>query len=613
MRKFSIVLLATLLLLSFSSKAQLCPNPHDSNSDGAVTINDLLDLLGVFGDIDIDSDGIWDSVDYCTDLSACNYSTVPTETCSYIDILGICGGGCLSDFDSDGICDTEDGCVGVVDECGVCNGTGPSELIIESITILYDSVYVPDIDFWFVYDNGSDTVFSFICDNFQSCGDSYLYNDFSYSTVLIGEQCWFSENLHVESYRNGDAIQHLPINNDWSSTTQSTTGAWSIYENDQTLEGALGKLYNWYAVNDSRNLCPSGWHVPSYNEWSQLTAFLGGDEIAGHHLKDNLEWNGSNSSGFSMLPCGLRLNNGAFDFIDGYGYCWSSSPAAGSGAHSVGFDYSQTSVFRFEGHRRNGFSVRCVSDLDLFVISGCIDENACNYNINATQDDGSCLVNDQCGVCGGDGSTCYIPCGESVPHMGYDYATVQIGSQCWFSENCRYLPSVSPSSVGSETIPHYYVYSYEGSDITDANTLENYNTYGVLYNFSAISMPGVCPSGWHVPSDIDWQNLELELGMSESVLNNTGWRGTDQGSQIKSNSGWSVGGNGSNTSGFSALPGGYRYSGGFIFASEFGYWWTSTPLNSTNSLKRVLSFEKENISRDNSYRDLGYSTRCVQD
>ena len=71
-------------------------------------------------------------------------------------------------------------------------------------------------------------------------------------------------------------------------------------------------------------------------------------------------------------------------------------------------------------------------------------------------------------------------CGDNINHEGYNYSTVQIGDQCWFSENCRYLPLVSPSSEGSETSPYYYVYGYEGTDVAAAQTTDNYETYGVL-------------------------------------------------------------------------------------------------------------------------------------
>ena len=150
----------TLCFLALSLSAQEdCPNTYDGNADGAVTINDLLDLLAVFGDTDTDSDGVWDSIDDCLDLEACNYDANPTEPCGFIDALGECGGGCEGDGDDDGICDSEDGCVGVLDECGVCNGPGPTEIVIESITFEYDSVFLPLEDDWFVYEISTDTTF----------------------------------------------------------------------------------------------------------------------------------------------------------------------------------------------------------------------------------------------------------------------------------------------------------------------------------------------------------------------------------------------------------------------------------------------------------------------
>ena len=103
-----------------------CPNPYDGNGDGVVAIGDLLDLLGLFGDSDGDDDGTWDSLDLCTDSTACNFMANPTETCSYLDALGVCAGGCTGDSDDDGICDDQDTCEGALDACGVCNGPGPT-------------------------------------------------------------------------------------------------------------------------------------------------------------------------------------------------------------------------------------------------------------------------------------------------------------------------------------------------------------------------------------------------------------------------------------------------------------------------------------------------------
>ncbi|MDA0940258.1 MAG: fibrobacter succinogenes major paralogous domain-containing protein [Bacteroidetes bacterium] len=377
-----ILLLSTLACLAGALSAQTsCPNPYDGNGDGAVTINDLLDLLGLFGDADTDQDGIWDSVDACVDTGACNYSAEPTEPCAYIDVLGICGGGCEGDGDGDGICDDVDTCVGDLDECGVCNGPGPIEIVIESITILYDSVFLPQLGEWYVYEYGADTTFTNTCaPYFGDFGDPVSYQGYDYATVLIGDQCWFAENLRSENYENGDAIPSNLSDSEWQNTTSGAVAvygegsstcynyspdgdacdeAWSLNE--------YGRLYNWYAVDDARGLCPSGWHVPTDGEWTVMTDFLGGESVVGGQMKTDYGWynggNGTNSSGFSGLPGCFRSSVGYFDFAGYYGYWWSSSPN-GSGAWDRGLLYDLAVVYRNVNPQRTGFSVRCVRDAE---------------------------------------------------------------------------------------------------------------------------------------------------------------------------------------------------------------------------------------------------------
>ena len=156
----------------FPCEGDVNANVFDWDGDYNVTVTDFLMMLSVYGDTDVDLDGIWDSSDVCVDLEACNYSAEPSEPCAYIDVLGVCGGGCEGDEDDDGICDDVDPCIGVIDECGVCNGPGPTEVVIENITILYDSVYAEQIDQWFVFEVGADTTFAITCGSaFLDCGD----------------------------------------------------------------------------------------------------------------------------------------------------------------------------------------------------------------------------------------------------------------------------------------------------------------------------------------------------------------------------------------------------------------------------------------------------------
>jgi uncharacterized protein (TIGR02145 family) len=175
---------------------------------------------------------------------------------------------------------------------------------------------------------------------------------------------------------------------------------------------------------------------------------------------------------------------------------------------------------------------------------------------------------------------------------------------------------VSPSSEGSETDPYYYVYGYEGTDVASAMSTSNYATYGVLYNWPAVMTEGICPSGWHIPSDGEWQTMEMSLGMSESEAAGTGWRGTDEGNLMKSISGWNdyngSSGNGSNSSGWTGLPGGYRSSGGFINDGFNGYWWSASESGSY-SWERRLYYNYDAVSRYDVNQSGGGSARCVRD
>ena len=348
-------------------------NVFDWDEDQAVTIADFLAMLSVFGDVDLDSDGVWDSSDLCVDVNACNYDNDPSEPCDYIDALGTCGGGCEADEDNDGICDDIDTCIGIEDECGVCNGPGPTEVVIEDITILYDSVYAENIDTWFVYELGVDTTFSYECaPSFSECGDPLEYQGYDYETVQIGEQCWFRENLRSENYENGDAIPSSLSDNEWINTV---SGASAVYdENDYNLE-VYGRLYNWYAVDDSRGLCPSGWHVPTDGDWMTMEMALGMSETEangtggrgtdqGTQLKSTYGWNGgsqgTNSSGFSGLPGGFRVNSGDYYDAGTNGSWWSSSPIGSVAWNRTLLTFEQ--VYRDDLSRRYGFSIRCIKD-----------------------------------------------------------------------------------------------------------------------------------------------------------------------------------------------------------------------------------------------------------
>jgi uncharacterized protein (TIGR02145 family) len=241
----------------------------------------------------------------------------------------------------------------------------------------------------------------------------------------------------------------------------------------------------------------------------------------------------------------------------------------------------------------------------------CLDLEACNYQANPTE---FCIYYlDALGICGGgcqadedsDGICDFFSCGDLVSHEGYDYSTVLIGEQCWFSENCRYLPEVSPSSEGSESDPYYYVYGYEGTDVEEAKSTDNYAIYGVLYNWPAVMTEGICPSGWHIPSDAEFTQLTDFLGGEGVAGGKMKEAGYDH---------WNSPNTGAtNSSGFTGLPGGYRDTGGFSWNGGIGYWWSSSEYGYTHSIRLLLHYELEGFHQTHYNHFNGFSARCVRD
>jgi uncharacterized protein (TIGR02145 family) len=194
----------------------------------------------------------------------------------------------------------------------------------------------------------------------------YDYDNNLYKTVKIGTQYWMAENLKVSHYRNGEAIPNVTDASQWSSLS---SGAYCWYNNDVVNKNIYGVLYNYYTVVDSRNLCPVGWHIPSDDEWSTLTTYLGGKSVAGGKMKETgtTHWqspntNATNVSGFRGLSGGYRYDDGTFDGLGYYGGWWSSAEDGAGNAWDRYLYYSTGDVGRGYGGKKVGFSVRCVKD-----------------------------------------------------------------------------------------------------------------------------------------------------------------------------------------------------------------------------------------------------------
>ena len=447
-----------------------------------------------------------------------------------------------------------------------------------------------------------------------------------YNTVLIGEQCWLKENLNYES------------GNSW------------CYENNPANCNTYGRLYDW---ESALSVCPSGWHLPSDEEWKILEGAVDSQYgypdpewnnsgkrgfDAGKNLKSTSCY-GTNVYGFSALAGGTYNINGFLSL--GYtGFWWSSDEYSTIGAwyRSLGTGSEKSYREHFNADKSSGFSVRCLRDgsenppnaaFSADPSSGSapllvsfVDESinlpmswqwdfgdgttsneqnpqhtyqeAGKYTVTITVSNeyGSDTETkiDYINV-GGGGEPC--PGIETIEYGGQVYNTVLIGEQCWLKENLNY--------------------EYGNSYCYDNNTT-NCDTYGRLYDWGDALT--VCPNGWHLPSDDEWKELEGIVDSHYSVgdpeWDNVGYRGFDAGENLKSISGWNNNGNGTDLYGFSALPGGFRiYTGKFTLLGKAGVFWSSTSVREV--WYRSLSYSSAEINRKGANAYGEHSVRCVMD
>lgn len=199
--------------------------------------------------------------------------------------------------------------------------------------------------------------------NYNSLSDQ---NGNVYATIQIGAQVWMAENLGATTYANGDPIPNVTNSTQW---TGLTTGAWSYYNVNSSYDNPYGKLYNWYAVADPRNVCPMGWHVPTDAEWTVLTTFLGGQSVAGDKMRSSgyQYWTfpntgATNESGFSGLPGGMRNALGSSTGLNTRGYWWSSTELNAFTAFGRDLLYSNPNLYQDVPSKEQGNSVRCIMD-----------------------------------------------------------------------------------------------------------------------------------------------------------------------------------------------------------------------------------------------------------
>jgi uncharacterized protein (TIGR02145 family) len=214
------------------------------------------------------------------------------------------------------------------------------------------------------------------------CGELQVFNGYVWTNMIGGTACanyvpipsvticnqiWMTKNLDVSKYRNGDPIPQVTDATQWGNLS---TGAWCWYNNDSaTYATTYGKLYNWYAVNDTRGLAPPGWHVPSDAEWTTLSTCLGGIAVTGGKMKEvgTIHWitpntGADNSSGFTGLPGGSRYYSGPFLDLGYYGNFWSSTEIATVNGSIHYLSYGDGFLNGGSSVKKYGYSVRCLRD-----------------------------------------------------------------------------------------------------------------------------------------------------------------------------------------------------------------------------------------------------------
>jgi len=413
-------------------------------------------------------------------------------------------------------------------------------------------------------------------------GPSVNHGGEIYETVVIGTQTWFKRNLN---YNVSGSV---------------------CYDKKAANCDTYGRMYEWEAAMSA---CPSGFHIPTVAEWDVLISFVEKDKgckgCAGKLLKAKSGWNwndlnnisgdGTDDYGFAALPSGYGYSTSYFSYLGEIGFWWSSSiPTAdvgGAHAHYQDIDYNLQSINLNEASKGVLLSVRCLQN------------NGNTSSSSSVKSSSSSSVSSSSSSSSSSGGVVY---GESVTYEGETYKTIVIGTQTWFQRNLNY--------------------AVEGSKCY-SNQESNCAIYGRLYNWAtAMALPdscnksfcstsqhrGICPIGWHIPSNDDWDKLMRYV--DGSIGTSSPYNSPTAGKYLKATTGWNNNGNGQDTYGFSALPNGYASpSGGFYLVGDRSHWWSINESTSDGAYRLRLYYNSERTDYDNvrGKTDL-ISIRCIK-
>ena len=398
-----------------------------------------------------------------------------------------------------------------------------------------------------------------------------------YKIVKIGKQCWMAENLNI-----GDRIAGT-INQSDNEILEKY-----CFDDLETNCDVYGGMYQWnemmqYIIGwENRGVCPFSWHIPSGDEMDLLVDQLGGAGIAGSALKEtgaehwlSTNTDATNSSGFTAFGAGERMTSGAFHRYHELGSFWSATDDGVSSAYRMTLVHNHGLVQLINVDQDWGFSVRCLKDFE---------------------------------------------CGDSlIDHRdGKRYGTVKIGKQCWMSQNLNV-----GNRIDGINDPIYYgvieKYCYD-------NLETKCDTFGGLYQWDEAmywvtdeGTQGICPVGFHIPTDAEWKvlesNVDSHYGLGVPEWDGIVFRGFDAGAHLKSTTGWCSDGNGDDYSGFTALPCGDRNNsiGSFDYLGYYGCFWSSSESGTSNAWTRHLDYNNDGVYRNDDYQTYGFSVRCLQD
>ena len=417
---------------------------------------------------------------------------------------------------------------------------------------------------------GNEIVFTTL----QGSGNAMVYDadGNAYDTIHIGNQVWMKQNLKTTKYNNGDSISYVTDGGLWGNLT---TGAYCNYNNIASNGNTYGRLYNWYAVSDSRNLCPMGWHVADTADAVELINYLGGSSVAGGKLKEAglSQWQSpntgaTNSSGFTALAGGYRYYDGNFYQMGNNAWFWANTEYSAITGFSLYMSFDAASTTNQASFKPNGYSVRCVKTASvnppsLYKV----------YDID-----------------------------------GNAYDTVHIGTQIWMMQNLKTTKFRNGNIIPNITVNNDWAALTTGAYSNYNNDTAIAITYGRLYNYASVAdTRGLCPSGWHVPDNNEWNALNTYLG-GESVA----------GGKLKEAglSHWNAPNDGAtNQSGFTALPAGHRhyFYGDFGYLGEYAQFWSATQFNSSYAYYESLYRIDSNVTFTYTYKNQGFSVRCIKD